>query len=53
MATALIVRGPDKGHALAVAHNIAAHFIVREANGGLREFSTPAFTTLGSHPAAG
>jgi FAD:protein FMN transferase len=53
IATALIVLGPDKGRALAVAHDIAAHFIVREGDGSLREFSTPAFTALGSHLAAG
>jgi thiamine biosynthesis lipoprotein len=53
MATALIVLGPEKGHALAAARNVAAHFIVREGDGGLREFATPAFAALGGHLAAG
>jgi len=52
MATALIVLGPEKGHALAAARNLAAHFIVREGN-GLREFATPAFAALGGDLAAG
>jgi thiamine biosynthesis lipoprotein len=53
MATALIVLGPEQGHALATARNVAAHFIVREGNGGLREFGTPAFAALGGQLAAG
>lgn len=53
MATALIVLGPVKGHALALAHDVAAHFIVREGDGGLREFATPAFAALGGHAVAG
>ena len=53
MATALIVLGPEQGHALAVARNVAALFIVREGDGGLREFGTPAFAALGGHLAAG
>jgi thiamine biosynthesis lipoprotein len=53
MATALIVLGPDQGHAHAVARNVAALFIVREGDGGLREFGTPAFAALGGHLAAG
>ena len=53
MATALIVLGPEKGYALAAARNIAAQFIVRERDGGLREFATPAFTALGGSLAAG
>ena len=52
MATALIVLGPEKGYARAAAHNVAAHFIVREGD-GLREFATPAFAALGGHLAAG
>jgi thiamine biosynthesis lipoprotein len=53
MATALIVLGPEKGYALAAARNLAAHFIVREGDGGLREFATPAFAALGGSLAAG
>ena len=53
MATALIVLGPEQGHALAVARNVAALFIVREGDGGLREFGTPAFAALGGHLASG
>jgi thiamine biosynthesis lipoprotein len=53
MATALIVLGPEQGHALAVARNVAALFIVREGDGGLREFGTPAFASLGGHLVAG
>ena len=53
MATALIVKGPDAGYSLAASRNIAAHFIVREENGGLREFATPAFAALGGRLAAG
>ena len=50
MATALIVLGPDQGYALAAAQNIAAHFIVREPGGSLRDRQTPAFMTLGGTP---
>ncbi len=53
MATALIVLGPGRGHALAAALDVAAHFIVRQRDGGLREFATPAFTALGGHLATG
>jgi thiamine biosynthesis lipoprotein len=53
MATALIVLGPEKGYALAAARNIAAHFIVRDGDGSLQEFATPAFAALGGNPAAG
>ena len=48
MATALIVLGPEKGYALAVAQNIAAHFIVRATDGRLVDLSTPAFAALGA-----
>lgn len=50
-ATALMVAGPEHGLALAEAHNLAAHFMVREPT-GLREFSTPAFAALGARPLA-
>ena len=53
MATALIVLGPDKGYALAAARNVAAHFIVREPGGSLRDRQTPAFAALGGTPFAG
>jgi thiamine biosynthesis lipoprotein len=53
MATALIVLGPEHGYALAVARNVAALFITREGNGGLREFGTPAFSALGGRLATG
>ena len=53
MATALIVLGPDKGYALAAARNVAAHFIVREPDGSLRDRQTPAFAALGGTPFAG
>ncbi len=51
-ATALFVLGPDRGYALAEAHGLAAHFIVREGAETFREFSTPAFATLGSRGVA-
>jgi len=47
MATALIVMGPERGHALARAQNVAAHFIVRNPDGSLHDRSTPAFAALG------
>ncbi len=50
MATALIVLGPDKGHALASAQNIAAHFIARAPDGSLHDRQTPAFAALGGRP---
>jgi thiamine biosynthesis lipoprotein len=53
MATALIVLGPGKGHALAAALGVAAHFIVREGDGTLREFATPAFAALGGRLVTG
>ena len=48
MATALIVLGPERGYALAAAQRIAAHFIVREADGRFADLSTPAFAALGA-----
>jgi thiamine biosynthesis lipoprotein len=50
MATALIVMGPDDGYALAASRDIAAHFIVREPGGSLRDRQTPAFAALGGAP---
>jgi len=43
MATALIVLGPARGLALARERGIAAHFIVRDGDGTLRDLSSPAF----------
>jgi thiamine biosynthesis lipoprotein len=47
MSTALIVLGPERGFALAAAAGIAAHFIVRGADGTLHDRSTAAFAALG------
>ena len=52
MATALIVLGPEKGYALAAAQHLAAHFIVRGADGRLADLATPAFAALGPTKAA-
>ncbi len=46
----LIVLGPEKGYACAAAHGVAAHFIIREADGTLRDVMTPAFAALGGRP---
>ncbi len=43
LATALIVLGPQQGWALAQREQIAAHFIVRGADGRLHDRSTAAF----------
>jgi FAD:protein FMN transferase len=45
----LIVLGPERGFELASALNLAAHFIIRDPDGRLRDLSTPAFTALGGH----
>lgn len=45
--TALFVAGAARGHALAVEHGLAAHFIERGPGGRLAERSTPAFAALG------
>lgn len=50
MATALIVLGPERGLTLATERGIAAHFIVREPDGTLRDLPTPAFAALGATP---
>jgi thiamine biosynthesis lipoprotein ApbE len=47
----LIVLGPDAGYERAVALGLAAHFIVRAADGTLRDRLTPAFAALGGAPA--
>ena len=47
----LIVLGPDAGYERAAALGLAAHFIVRESGGALRDRMTPAFEALGGQPA--
>lgn len=51
MATALMVMGPRAGYAHCVEHGIAAHFILRRADGALLDRATPAFAALGAAPA--
>jgi FAD:protein FMN transferase len=46
----LIVLGPEKAYALAADQHVAAHFIVREPDGSLRDIVTPAFAALGGRP---
>ncbi len=46
----LIVLGPEKAFALATETGLAAHFIVRETGGKLRDMMTPAFAALGGRP---
>jgi thiamine biosynthesis lipoprotein len=48
LATALIVLGPQRGLALAERDRLAAHFIVRGADGRLIDAATPAFQALGA-----
>jgi thiamine biosynthesis lipoprotein len=45
-ATALMVLGPDAGMALAERLNLAALFLVREAEGGFLERTSSRFDTL-------
>ena len=45
----LIVLGIDDAYALAVAQQLAVHFIVRGPGGHLRDVATPAFAALGGH----
>jgi FAD:protein FMN transferase len=52
MATALMVLGADRGHALAEVLGVAAYFIVREAGGRFTGRQTSAFAALGGRPAA-
>jgi thiamine biosynthesis lipoprotein len=52
MATALIVMGPERGLALAQQLELPALFIVREPQGGLRDFATPAYAALAAGAAA-
>lgn len=46
LATALFVMGPERGPALAAREGIAAHFIVRTADGRLLDRSSAAFAAL-------
>jgi thiamine biosynthesis lipoprotein len=46
LATALIVLGPQAGWALARRENLAAYFIVRDADGRLHDRATEAFAAL-------
>lgn len=52
LATALIVMGPQAGLALARQQGIAAHFIVRGADGRLADHATDAFAALRTAAAA-
>ncbi|HET9820190.1 MAG TPA: FAD:protein FMN transferase [Burkholderiaceae bacterium] len=45
-ATALFVLGPERGPALARAQGLAALFVVRGAQGALRDLASPAFEAL-------
>jgi FAD:protein FMN transferase len=45
----LIVLGAQRGYERAVSLGLAAHFIVREPDGSLRDAMTPAFVRLGGH----
>jgi thiamine biosynthesis lipoprotein len=47
LATALMVLGPDEGYRLAVEHDLAVLFMVRDDEEGFREVATPAFERLG------
>jgi thiamine biosynthesis lipoprotein len=53
MATALIVLGPDKGHALARREGIAAYFVTRHPDGSYTDRQTPGFAALGGRRAVG
>jgi thiamine biosynthesis lipoprotein len=46
LATALLVLGPDEGHALAARAGLAARLVRREADGTYAEWSTPGFDAL-------
>jgi len=52
LATALIVMGPERGLALAQQLALPALFIVREAQGDLRDVATTAYTALTAGAAA-
>ena len=46
LATGLIVLGPQRGMALAQREGIAAHFILRTAQGGFSDMASPALQRL-------
>jgi thiamine biosynthesis lipoprotein len=46
LSTALMVLGPQKGWMLADRASLAAHFIIRDPGGTLRDRATPAFLAL-------
>lgn len=46
----LIVLGPERGYECAAQQDLAAHFIVRDPDGTLRDMMTPAFAALGGEP---
>lgn len=50
-ATALGVLGPAEGYAVAKREGLAAHFILRTAEGGFEDRSTPSFEALMDPPA--
>lgn len=50
--TALYVLGPQRGPQVARQQGLAAHFVLRQADGRLVESSSPAFDALGAHSAA-
>ncbi len=50
--TALFVLGPQRGLATAKRLQLAAHFVVRQADGGFGETTTPAFAALGGERVA-
>jgi hypothetical protein len=47
-----MVLGPERGMALAVAQGVAAHFVVRTADGALADRMSPAFAALGGRAIA-
>ncbi len=50
--TALFVLGPQRGPQIAAQQGLAAHFVLRQADGRLVETSSPAFDALGASAAA-
>jgi thiamine biosynthesis lipoprotein len=46
LATALLILGPDEGYQLAVEHDLAVLFMVKDDDEGFRELATPAFERL-------
>ena len=50
LATALMVLGPEAGRALAAHERLMARFVERRQDGGLAEWSTPAFEAVVAGP---